>query len=59
MDGKTLTISKEDRKRVGGNTKTLAAHGLRLRSGLIDENTVVVWAEPLDKEANTNGNPRA
>ena len=50
LDGKTLQISKEDRKLIGGNTKTLKNNGYKLRSGMIDDNTVVVWAEKLEEE---------
>jgi len=51
IDGQTIVISKEDRRKIGGNTKTLRNHGLRLRSGRISESEVVVWAEPLEPES--------
>jgi len=48
LDGKTIKISREDRDRIGGNSRTLRNHGLRLRTGLINDDEVLVWGEPLE-----------
>ena len=45
--GKTLKIQRGDRGKIGGNTQTLRNHGLRLRSGMINEEEIIVWAEPI------------
>ena len=50
IEGKTIVISKEDRDRIGGNTKTLKNRGLRLRTGMINETEVVVWTEKIGLE---------
>lgn len=50
IEGKTIVISKEDRDRIGGNTKTLKNRGLRLRTGMISETEVVAWTEQIGSE---------
>lgn len=50
IDGKTIKLRREDRKRIGGNVATLKARGLRLRTALINETEVIAWAVPRETE---------
>lgn len=49
LSGKTLRLPKAERAKIGGNTQTLRNHGLRLRSGMISETEILVWAEKLEE----------
>lgn len=48
LDGKTIKLSKEDRRKIGGNIATLRKHGLKLRTGMINETEIIAWTEPLE-----------
>lgn len=52
LDGKTIKIDKADRKKIGGNSKTLKNYGLRLRSGMLDDSNdeVLLWAEKIEAD---------
>lgn len=50
LDGKTLKIAKADRQKLGGNSNTLKNHGFRLRTGAINDEEILVWAEKKVEE---------
>jgi hypothetical protein len=55
LAGKTLKLDREDRSKIGGNSQTLRKHGFRLRTGMINADEILVWAEKIEEGKDDNG----